>query len=189
MQRKRFSESDTASWDKWERLFLNPLLLSKSQHGYEVKKLDLELYSDITSKLRGVLKKSYWWEKRNFEQSHSAENLNRGTLWDFLKLHSVANYQKMRGFFGDIKKLSKIVSKAINTGEVSSCRKSEKKFKKSKAILLFRNGFVFHVGGFGCVQKRAKDTIQCNRPDLFLSRKVTTKKKLSQQKTIKSPLY
>ena len=37
-------------------------------------------------------------------KSHSAEKSKRGTLWDFLNIHSVAKYQKLMG--GTINKIS-----------------------------------------------------------------------------------
>ena len=49
---------------------------------------------------------------RNFFEvsgkSHSAKKCKRGTLWDFLNIHSVAKYQKIDGGpFGAVKKTRK----------------------------------------------------------------------------------
>ena len=57
-------------------------------------------------------------EKKNFRiffevsgKSHSAEKCKRGTLWDFLNIHSVAKYQKLMG--GTIKKFRKKISVTV----------------------------------------------------------------------------
>ena len=55
-------------------------------------------------------------------KSHSAEKCKRGTLWDFLNIHSVAKYQKLMG--GTIKKIRK--------KSVSQCRKKEESLIVSK---------------------------------------------------------
>ena len=40
------------------------------------------------------------------DKSHSAKKFKRGTLWDFLNIHSVAKYQKIDGgSFGATKKI------------------------------------------------------------------------------------
>ena len=44
-------------------------------------------------------------------KSHSAEKCKRGTLWDFLNIHSVAKYQKLMG--GTIKKIRKKISLTV----------------------------------------------------------------------------
>ena len=47
----------------------------------------------------------------NFEQSHSAEKSERGTLWDFQTSIMFQNIKKIEGgHFGTIKKFSKKVS-------------------------------------------------------------------------------
>ena len=57
--------------------------------GYYVKVSD-----DIEIKISGyILKKPN--VRRNVEQSHSAKNCKRGTLWG-LNIHCVAKYQKIR---------------------------------------------------------------------------------------------
>ena len=54
----------------------------------------------------------------NFEQSHSAEKSERGTLWDFQTSIMFQNIKKMKGGpFGTIRKFSK---------KVSQCRKKSK---------------------------------------------------------------
>ena len=50
-------------------------------------------------------------------KSHSAEKCKRGTLWDFLNIHSVAKYQKLMG--GTIKKIRKKISLAVPKKEES----------------------------------------------------------------------
>ena len=53
------------------------------------------------------LSKKLFFFRNFFEvsgKSHSAEKCKRGTLWDFLNIHSVAKYQKLIG--GTIKKNS-----------------------------------------------------------------------------------
>ena len=62
-------------------------------------------------------------------KSHSAEKCERGTLWDFLNIHSVAKYQKLMG--GTIKKFRKNM-RILNSLTVpkkrgkSQCRKKWK---------------------------------------------------------------
>ena len=52
------------------------------------------------------------------------KNVKRGTLWDFLKIHSVAKYQKLMG--GTMKKISEKKS-------VSQCRKKEESLSVEKS--------------------------------------------------------
>ena len=66
---------------------------------------------------------------RNFFEvsgkSHSAEKCKRGTLWDFLNIHSVAKYQKlMRG----------TIKKNFGKESVSQCRKKEESLIVSKQM-------------------------------------------------------
>ena len=81
------------------------LRLKKTQ---KRKPLFLQLETTKALKKLNIKKKNFRIFFRNFFEvsgkSHSAEKCKRGTLWDFLNIHSVAKYQKLMG--GTIKKTS-----------------------------------------------------------------------------------
>ena len=54
------------------------------------------LWSNTKNRKNEKFEQSNSAEKRG-EKSHSAEKCKRGTLWDFLNIHSVAKYQKIDG--------------------------------------------------------------------------------------------
>ena len=65
--------------------------------------------------------------------SHSVKKCNKGTLWDFSNIHSVAKYQKVEGvLFGDFEKFSQ---KKSHKAEITSTKKCEARTQTLKFLI------------------------------------------------------
>ena len=80
------------------------------------------------------------------------KNVKGGTLWDFLNIHFVANYQKLMG--GTIRKFRKKISLTVPKKGV----KSHSVKKVERGTLLLWHGFLSHLRGFGCVENKVLST-------------------------------
>ena len=91
-------------------------------------------------------------------KSHSAEKCKRGTLWDFLNIHSVAKYQKIDGTLWSNKKN---LEKMRNLNSLTVPKEGESLIvseKVERGTLLLWNGFLSHVRAFGCVENEVLST-------------------------------
>ena len=116
------------------------------------------LWSNTKNRKNEKFEQSNSAEKRG-EKSHSAEKCKRGTLWDFLNIHSVAKYQKIDG--GTLWSNKKNQEKMRNFNSLTVPKKGEKSHSAEKCkrgTLLLWNGFLSHVRGFGCVENEVQST-------------------------------
>ena len=80
------------------------------------------------------------------------KNVKGGTLWDFLNIRSVANYQKNDGgLFGAIEK----IRESEKFEQSHSAKKRGKSFSVEKKLW---NGSLSHVRGFRCVENEVLST-------------------------------
>ena len=78
----------------------------------------------------------------------------KGDLWNFLNIHSVAKYQKIkRGTLWSNKKDSEKNEKFEQSHKAEKRESLIVSKKVEKGALLLWNGFLSHVRGFGCVEK------------------------------------
>ena len=72
----------------------------------------------------------------------------KGTLWDFLNIHSVAKYQKLMGG---------TILKKFGKKSVSVPKKEESLSVEKSGPFCFGMAF-YHVRGFGCVENEVLST-------------------------------
>ena len=154
---KAFSPSfvELLSQTSRERLKSVPYLRLKKTR----KPLFLQLETTKALKKLKIEKKNpnFFRNFLKFPVSHIVpKNVKGGTLWDFLKIHSVAKYQKLMG--GTIKKISEKNEKFEQSHSAQKRGKSHSVKKVERGDLLLWNGFLSHVRSFGCVQNEVLST-------------------------------
>ena len=86
------------------------------------------------------------------DKSHSAEKCKRGTFWDFLNIHSVANYQKIDG--RTLSSNEKIRKKMRNLNSLTVPKKGKShSFEKGESLIVSKKvergpfcfGMVFYL--------------------------------------------